>query len=206
MSFACGMELTVRANSSRNPVEVPPSLAPTKELPGMDLVSKWPVMATARPVVPGNLAIMFRIATGPTGVVAVNASRDTWQRSNFSCDWMYPCSLRFAGEAGGRGPKATAFRVYSSALFPLKSAPQAAEANRKILHTVTTMWGGPPGPRPTPASACSIMGKDRVQADPRGPGGPPHNLWRIDSFIKTGSGAFSCRAYISQCKVALAIQ
>src|SRR5205807_531478 len=131
---------------------------------------------------------------------------------NFSCDWMYACSLRFAGEAGGRDPKATAFRVYSSALFPLKSAPQATEANRKIPHTVPTtqhlnkLWGGPPGPRPTPASACSIMDKERVPGDPRGPGGPPQNLWRIDRFIEAGSGALCCRAYISQCKVALAIQ
>src|SRR5258708_11704719 len=87
---------------------------------------------------------------------------------------MYACSLRFAGEAGGRDPKATAFRVYSSALFPLKSAPHATEANRTMPQTIPTLWGGPPGRRPTPSSACSLVVTERVQGDPRGPEGPPH--------------------------------
>src|SRR5260370_3110946 len=40
-------------------------------------------------------------------------------------------------------------------------------------------WGGPPGPRPTTSSACSgldetdLLGKERVQGDPRGPGVRP---------------------------------
>src|SRR5258708_35937118 len=47
------------------------------------------------------------------------------------------------------------------------------------------LWDGPPGPRPRPTSAFSgwdeidLLGKERVQGDPRGPGGPPHNLCRI---------------------------
>ena len=41
-------------------------------------------------------------------------------------------------------------------------------------------WGGPPGPRPAPSPACSGQGEidavaeQRVQGDPRGPGGPPY--------------------------------
>ena len=55
------MEFTTRASSSRNPVEDPPSFAPTKTLPGMGLVSKCPVITMARPDCPGNFAMMFRI-------------------------------------------------------------------------------------------------------------------------------------------------
>jgi len=44
------------------------------------------------------------------------------------------------------------------------------------------MWGRPPGLLPTPPSAYSQLDetdrldKERVRGDPRGPGGPPHNL------------------------------
>jgi len=50
--------------------------------------------------------------------------------------------------------------------------------------------GRPPGPQPTPPSACcrvyeaDFSGEKRVQGDPRGPGGPPHNFYRIRSFGK----------------------
>jgi hydrogenase maturation protein HypF len=43
------------------------------------------------------------------------------------------------------------------------------------------LWGGPPGPRPTPRSATScpppsqMLGQQRDGGVPRGPGGPPHN-------------------------------
>src|SRR5216683_2874670 len=52
-------------------------------------------------------------------------------------------------------------------------------------------WGGPPGPRPTPSSALArwhhpdSIGEERVQGDPRGPGGPPHNLCSIPNVGKT---------------------
>jgi len=35
-------------------------------------------------------------------------------------------------------------------------------------------WGGPPGPRADPRPASSSLQEQRVQGDPRGPGGPPH--------------------------------
>jgi len=43
------------------------------------------------------------------------------------------------------------------------------------------LWGGPPGPRPTPPSASLEWDQpdsqqERVQGDPLGPGGPPHPL------------------------------
>jgi protein ImuB len=47
------------------------------------------------------------------------------------------------------------------------------------------LWGGPPGPRPAPWPACrewqalDCSAKERVQGDPRGPGGPPHNLLHL---------------------------
>src|SRR5258708_4261743 len=64
-----------------------------------------------------------------------------------------------------------------------------------MLHTFANTehrhksWGGPPGPRPTPSSARSRWAEivfigaervatERVQGDPRGPGGPPHkSMW-----------------------------
>src|ERR1035437_3405493 len=48
----------------------------------------------------------------------------------------------------------------------------------------------PPGPQPTPPSAsrsvddADFIGEKRVQGDPRGPRGPPHNFGRIGSFGK----------------------
>src|ERR1019366_9517632 len=50
--------------------------------------------------------------------------------------------------------------------------------------------GRTPGPQPTPPSArrsvddADFIGEKRVQGDPRGPGGPPHNFGRIRSFGK----------------------
>ena len=45
-------------------------------------------------------------------------------------------------------------------------------------------WGGPPGPQPTSSSACwdlekaDFAGEERVQGDPRRPGGLPHDcIW-----------------------------
>ena len=56
------------------------------------------------------------------------------------------------------------------------------------------MWGGPPvlgsplGTTPPSASRsvddADFIGEKRVQGDPRGPGGPPHNFGRIRSFGK----------------------
>jgi len=52
------------------------------------------------------------------------------------------------------------------------------------------LWGGPPGPQPAPRPACrrpdpvDFVGQERVQGDPRGPGGPPHNLRRLYRFTK----------------------
>src|SRR5258708_30246822 len=59
-------------------------------------------------------------------------------------------------------------------------------------------WGGPPGPRPTPSSACSVreepdlVDKRVGPGDPRGPGGPPHDLcadvrkWK--KYVALGQG------------------
>src|SRR5665811_727802 len=50
--------------------------------------------------------------------------------------------------------------------------------------------GRTPGPQPTPPSArrsvddADFIGEKRVQGDPRGPGGPPHNFGGIRSFGK----------------------
>src|ERR1035437_2000236 len=64
--------------------------------------------------------------------------------------------------------------------------------------------GRTPGPQPTPPSArrsvddADFIGEKRVQGDPHGPGGPPHNFGGIRSFGKKyaalpGSGsAASC--------------
>src|ERR1035441_8511026 len=43
------------------------------------------------------------------------------------------------------------------------------------------LWGGPPGPRPAPWPAWCVshgldLKEERVQGDPRGPGGPPHRF------------------------------
>src|ERR1035438_2007151 len=52
-------------------------------------------------------------------------------------------------------------------------------------------WGGPPGPRPTPPSACGVIqepdapSEERVQGDPRGPGGPPHRWSRLLTVVCT---------------------
>src|ERR1035438_7008029 len=46
--------------------------------------------------------------------------------------------------------------------------------------TLGEWWGGPPGPRPTPPSACwrsawlISLARQRDEGVPRGPGGPPH--------------------------------
>src|SRR5580704_13731164 len=51
-----------------------------------------------------------------------------------------------------------------------------------------TSIGGPPGPRPTPSSACwhragiRFNGRLRVQGDPRGPGGAPHYVCVVARF------------------------
>jgi len=53
------------------------------------------------------------------------------------------------------------------------------------------MWGGPPvrGRRPRRLLADRIgliwLCKERVQGDPRGPGGPPHNLCSLPSSGKS---------------------
>jgi hypothetical protein len=53
------------------------------------------------------------------------------------------------------------------------------------------LWGGPPGPQPAPWPACrrpdpvDFVGEERVQGDPRGPGGPPHNLRRSRRYAKS---------------------
>src|ERR1700687_2595003 len=44
-----------------------------------------------------------------------------------------------------------------------------------LLHALHKMWGGPPGPRTAPRPAFS-SNEQRVQGDPRGPGGPPCRL------------------------------
>src|SRR5437867_1623334 len=51
------------------------------------------------------------------------------------------------------------------------------------------MWGGPPVRGP-PAGLLGVVeadpiGEERVQGDPRGPGGPPYNFCRIPSLRKT---------------------
>ena len=49
------------------------------------------------------------------------------------------------------------------------------------------LWGGPLGPRPAPRRLYEVdpIAEERVQGDPRGPGGPPHNIGRILSFGKS---------------------
>src|ERR1039458_6224162 len=63
------------------------------------------------------------------------------------------------------------------------------------LLNLHSQWGGPPGPQPTPTSACRVLkeadsvGEGRVQGDPRRPGGLPWGLPHYDgtmpSFGKT---------------------
>ena len=54
------------------------------------------------------------------------------------------------------------------------------------------MWGGPPGPQPTSPSACApdLNPHQRVRADPRGPGGPPHSSTgeMVVTFLMAGGG------------------
>ena len=64
------------------------------------------------------------------------------------------------------------------------------------------LWGGPPGPRPapwpaSPRSCKSLYGMshERVQGDPRGPGGPPHNLCRIHVSRKACGITHECVRY-----------
>jgi hypothetical protein len=49
------------------------------------------------------------------------------------------------------------------------------------------LWGGPPGPQPAPWPACpkpdDLVSEERVQGDPRGPGGPPHNAVPLEELI-----------------------
>jgi len=69
------------------------------------------------------------------------------------------------------------------------------------FHTVEhrhTWWGGPPGLQPAPWPACrewqalDSSGKERVQGDPRGPGGPPHHLFRIQHLRKLSGIGHEC--------------
>jgi hypothetical protein len=59
------------------------------------------------------------------------------------------------------------------------------------LNDLKWWWGGPPGPQPTPSSACRVLkeadsvGEERVQGDPRRPGGLPHDCIWIPGFGKT---------------------
>jgi len=59
-------------------------------------------------------------------------------------------------------------------------------------------WGGRPRPRPAPWPACRVRhgvatgGEKRVQGDPRGPGGPPHQPFRNRSFLKSMWRGHSC--------------
>src|SRR5580693_3981770 len=72
-----------------------------------------------------------------------------------------------------------------------RAAWEAAAGRGLMPHTFLTserrhkLWSGPPGPRPTPSSACLSCRKalihrtqGRVRGT-RGPGGPPHYLCRI---------------------------
>ena len=60
------------------------------------------------------------------------------------------------------------------------------------------LWGGPPGPQPTPSSACSrldetdLMGEQRVQGDPRGPGVRPTTYTGFPVLGKLSGIAHSC--------------
>src|SRR5580658_6681350 len=57
--------------------------------------------------------------------------------------------------------------------------------NKQVCHAASAMWGGPPGPQPTPWSArprrqpVDAWREERDDGVPRGPGGPPHELCRI---------------------------
>src|SRR6266567_5311828 len=46
-----------------------------------------------------------------------------------------------------------------------------------VGHRRKPLQGGPPGPQPTASSAYAKRGsEEQVQADPRGPGGPPYQM------------------------------
>src|ERR1035437_8608151 len=60
-----------------------------------------------------------------------------------------------------------------------------------VIGHLHILWGGPPGPQPTPPSACRPMdeadfiGERRVHGDPRGPGGPPHDFCRMVTALQS---------------------
>src|SRR5205807_531479 len=56
-----------------------------------------------------------------------------------------------------------------------QSAPDPASMKRSIRHK---FWGGPPGPRGSPGTLSLSMIEQADAGVGRGPGGPPHNLFR----------------------------
>src|ERR1039457_1406182 len=58
--------------------------------------------------------------------------------------------------------------------------------NLPKLLSLLASWGGPPGPQPTPASArwdwmkLILFTEERIQGDPRRPGGLPHRCVRYE--------------------------
>ena len=79
-------------------------------------------------------------------------------------------------------------RQVGQASWPAQT-PKAQQCRVETRRT-EEWWGGPPGPQPAPWPACprwqavDSSGEERVQGDPRGPGGPPHHLCRIPPLRK----------------------
>ena len=72
------------------------------------LVSKCPLMAIALPEEPGNLAITFAMATGPSGVRPEKESSETWAPVGFSSVTIQARNFWLAADPDGRSPKLTA--------------------------------------------------------------------------------------------------
>ena len=90
---------------------------------------------------PGTFAMMFFIATSPTGVCAWKSSSSTWQLKLCSWALMYCCARRIPSDAGGRGPMATSCATCSNALFP-SNPPVSAAGGAGSAFSVLTLRVG----------------------------------------------------------------
>ena len=152
------------------------------------------------------------------GIWTIVRPPSTLGHADYSANWLL--FVVFAGAALAALEQQTPWRWLAWAaaaagsiaivLSGTRAAMLGMLAGGVLLATLHKLWGGPPGTRTTPSSArhdgqgIDSSSKERVQGDPRRPGGLPHKLCRIARLRKLSDIGQSCPAKIGR-PTALAI-
>jgi hypothetical protein len=142
------------------------------------------------------------------GIWTIVRPPSTLGHADYSANWLL--FVVFAGAALAALEQQTPWRWLAWAaaaagsiaivLSGTRAAMLGMLAGGVLLATLHKLWGGPPGTRTTPSSArhdgqgIDSSSKERVQGDPRRPGGLPHKLCRIARLRKLSDIGQSCPA------------